>query len=100
MAERARVELVLLGQSLAIRTEASPDYVKRLAAYIEERVTTLRQSGVRDTMMALSLAALDIVDELFRAREAGADVGARLGALTALLDQELGGERGTGRPGA
>ncbi len=93
MTERARVDLTLLGQPLTIRTEASPEYVKTLAAYIEKRVAALRQSGVRDTMMALSLAALDITDELFRAREEGTrqqeDVSARLHALTALLDQAL-----------
>ena len=93
MTERTRVDLTLLGQPLTIRTEASPEYVKTLAAYIEERVAALRQSGVRDTMMALTLAALDITDELFRAREEGTreqeDVVARLGALTALLDQAL-----------
>jgi cell division protein ZapA (FtsZ GTPase activity inhibitor) len=98
MAERARVELTLLGQPLTIRTEVSPEYVKTLAAYIEKRVAALRQSGVRDTMMALSLAALDIADELFRAREEGTrqaqDVGTRLGALAALLDEALPGEGG------
>jgi cell division protein ZapA (FtsZ GTPase activity inhibitor) len=103
MAERARVDLTLLGQPLTIRTEASPEYVKTLAAYIEERVAVLRQSGVRDTMMALTLAALDIADELFRARDEGTrqarDVGARLDALAALLDKALpgeGGEKGGG----
>ncbi len=56
-----RVELTLLGQTLAIRTEASPDYVRSLAAYLEERVDTLRRSGVHDTSRALILAAIDIV---------------------------------------
>jgi cell division protein ZapA (FtsZ GTPase activity inhibitor) len=99
MADRARVELTLIGQHLTIRTEASPEYVKTLASYIEERVARLRQSGVRDSMMALTLATLDIVDELFRAREDRTrqqqDVGARIGALTALLDEVLPGEAGT-----
>jgi cell division protein ZapA (FtsZ GTPase activity inhibitor) len=97
--ERSRVELTLVGQHITIRTEASPEYVKTLATYIEERVARLRQSGVRDSMMALTLATLDIVDELFRAREdrtrQQADVGARLGALTALLDDVVPGDAGT-----
>jgi hypothetical protein len=42
-------------------------------------------------LTALSLAALDITDELFRSREEKKtdedDVGARLGALVALLDK-------------
>ncbi|HEU4370699.1 MAG TPA: cell division protein ZapA [Methylomirabilota bacterium] len=86
-----RVELTLLGQTLTVRTEAPPEYVRRLAAYLEERVNTLRSAGIKDPMAALTLAALDITDELFRTREDTAkqegDVGARLGALVELLDR-------------
>jgi cell division protein ZapA (FtsZ GTPase activity inhibitor) len=86
-----RVELSLLGQTLTVRTEADPDYVRRLAAYLEERVDTLKAAGIKDPMAALTLAALDITDELFRTREdstrQGGDVGARLSALVELLDR-------------
>jgi cell division protein ZapA (FtsZ GTPase activity inhibitor) len=86
-----RVELTLLGQTLTVRTEASPEYVRRLASFLEERVTALKNAGVRDSMAALTLAALDITDELFRMREdttrQEGDVGARLGALVELLDR-------------
>jgi cell division protein ZapA (FtsZ GTPase activity inhibitor) len=85
-----RVELTLLGQALTIRTEASPEHVRRLAAYLEERVRTLRESGVLDPARALLLAALDITDELFRAREdtsLSSEVGARLNALAMLLER-------------
>jgi len=64
-----RVELSLLGQTLTVRTEASPEYVRRLAAYLEERVTELRSAGIKDPLASLTLAALDITDELFRIRE-------------------------------
>jgi cell division protein ZapA (FtsZ GTPase activity inhibitor) len=91
MAEPGRVELTLLGQTLTVRSEADPDYLRSLAAFLEERVAVLRKGGVRDPMMALSLAALDITDELFRAREDKARdegaVGARIGALLQLLEQ-------------
>jgi cell division protein ZapA (FtsZ GTPase activity inhibitor) len=93
MTERARVDVTLLGQPLVIRTEASPEYVKTLAAFIEERVATLRKSGVRDTMMALTLAALDITDELFRARQDrvrdDATLRTRIEGMTSLLDDAL-----------
>jgi cell division protein ZapA (FtsZ GTPase activity inhibitor) len=86
-----RVELTLLGQTLTVRTEAPADYVRGLAAYVEERVNTLQTGAVRDPMAALILAALDIADELFRTREDTArqqgDVGARLGALVEFLDR-------------
>jgi cell division protein ZapA (FtsZ GTPase activity inhibitor) len=85
-----RVELTLLGQALTVRTEAAPEHVRRLAAYLEERVRTLKESGVLDPGRALLLAALDITDELFRAREDSTlspEVGARLHALVALLER-------------
>jgi cell division protein ZapA (FtsZ GTPase activity inhibitor) len=91
MNEPRRIELNLLGQTLTIRSEAPPDYLRRLAKYLEERVGQLKRSGVKDPLTALSLAALDITDELFRSREDKTrdegDVGARLGALVALLDK-------------
>lgn len=91
MSEPARVELTILGQTLAVRSEASADYLTSLAAYVEERVAAIRKGGVRDPETALILAALDIADELFRARDdvsrREGDVSARLGALVSLLEQ-------------
>jgi cell division protein ZapA (FtsZ GTPase activity inhibitor) len=86
-----RVELSLLGQTLTVRTEASPEYVRQLATYLEQRVAELTRGGVRDPLAALTLAALDITDELFRAREERArqdgDVNSRLSALVEILDR-------------
>jgi cell division protein ZapA (FtsZ GTPase activity inhibitor) len=86
-----RVELTLLGQALTVRTEADPEYVRSLARYLEERVAALGKSGVKEPMAALTLAALDITDELFRAREdherQDGDVQARLGALVQMLER-------------
>ena len=91
MSEAARVELTVLGQTLTVRTEASPDYIRSLAKYLEERVATIKRGGVRDPHTALTLAALDIADELFRARDdvtrREGDVSARLGALVTLLER-------------
>ena len=86
-----RVELTLLGQTLTVRTEADPEYVRTLARYLEERVEELKKGGVKDPMAALTLAALDITDELFRAREdrdkQDGDLHARLGALVQMLER-------------
>ena len=91
MSEPARVELTVLGQTLTVRTEASEDYIRSLAQYLEERVATIKRGGVRDAHTALTLAALDIADELFRARDdvtrREGDVSARLGALVTLLER-------------
>ncbi|OGL00147.1 MAG: hypothetical protein A3E31_03255 [Candidatus Rokubacteria bacterium RIFCSPHIGHO2_12_FULL_73_22] len=91
MSEPRRVELQLLGQTLVLRSAESPEYLRSLAAYLEERVAELKRSGVKDPQAALALAALDIIDELFRARSdkgrAEGDLGARLGALATLLER-------------
>jgi cell division protein ZapA (FtsZ GTPase activity inhibitor) len=91
MAEPERVELTLLGQTLSLRSEASAEYLRTLAAFVEERVATLQRGGVRDPLKALSLAALDIADELHRAREDRSldegEVGTRLRAVIARLDE-------------
>ena len=91
MTDVQRVELEVLGQTLTIRTEVSADYVRSLAQYLEDRVATMRKGGVRDPNAALILAALDIADELFRARDdvsrREGDVSARLGALVTLLEE-------------
>ena len=102
MAEAGRVELTLLGQTLTVRTEAAPEHIRALADYLEDRVGALRKSGVRDPLAALTLAALDITDELFRLREDHSiderDVGTRLGALVSLLDAQVGGLEGPPKP--
>jgi cell division protein ZapA (FtsZ GTPase activity inhibitor) len=86
-----RVELSLLGQTLTVRTEAPPEYVRQLAAYLEDRVGELARGGIKDPLAALTLAALDITDELFRTREdrtkQDGDVNTRLSALVEILDR-------------
>jgi cell division protein ZapA (FtsZ GTPase activity inhibitor) len=95
MSEPQRVELTLLGTKLTVRTEAAPEYLASLVQYLEDAVARLRQAGVRDDVIALKLAALDVADELFRERDdkerAAGDVGARLGALVSLLEDSTGG---------
>ena len=89
MTDQPRVEIMLLGQTLSLRSDADPKYLRSLAASIEERVTALQRAGVRDPFKALMLA--EITDELNRARDEQAkdsgDVEARLGALVELLNR-------------
>jgi len=88
--EPTRVDLEVLGHKLTLRSQAPADYVRSLASYLEERVAIVRGSGARDATAALILAALDIIDELFRARDdvtkRDDHVSTRLGELVALLE--------------
>ena len=91
MADKHRVEVEILGQKYTIRSEAAPDYVRELAAFVEQRVRQIRGDGAaQDPVKLLALAALYIADELFRQRDERAladdDTSTRLGALRQLLD--------------
>ncbi|HEY3066188.1 MAG TPA: cell division protein ZapA [Methylomirabilota bacterium] len=90
MSEPSRVELTVLGETLTLRSAAAPEHLRALAAFLEERVGELERGGVRDRRRALIMAALDIADELFRAREdtnRDADLLERLGALRVELER-------------
>ena len=105
MAEKQRVEVNILGQKYAIRSEAPPEYVRELAAYVEQRAREIGGATPgQDPAKVLALAALYITDEMFRLRDERAegdkgraaadkdraaaekDAVARLGALRQLLD--------------
>jgi cell division protein ZapA len=86
-----RVDIEVLGQRLTLRSEAPPDHVRRLAQFVEDRIQELRGDGpAPDPLKLLTLAALDITDELFRLRDdrtrSDGDASARVGALRRLLD--------------
>jgi cell division protein ZapA (FtsZ GTPase activity inhibitor) len=91
MADANRIEVEILGQRYTIRSAASPEYVRELAGYVEQRVREIRgPSTAYDPTRLLALASLYITDELFRLRdertEAERDASMRLGALRDLLD--------------
>ena len=87
--DATRVELIVLGEKITIRTAEPPEYLRTLARFVEERVQSM-SAGHRPQTTALILAALDIADELFRAREElykyEGDLPKRIGAMVDLLD--------------
>ena len=58
------------GQRYPIRTTLDPEYVARLATYVEEKMRASAESTPSTDAVRLAvLAALNIADELFRCRE-------------------------------
>jgi cell division protein ZapA len=94
MAEKQRVDIEILGQKYPIRSEASPEWVRKLAAFVDGRAREIRgDASGADSTRVLALTALDMADELLRLRDERKeqdidhkDVSARLGALRQLLD--------------
>ena len=82
------------GQRYPIRSSLDPEYVARLALYVEEKMRAAGDSTpTGDSLRLAVLAALNIADELFRCRDANrtrdGQLAERAGELERLLDRVL-----------
>jgi cell division protein ZapA len=60
----------IFGQRYSIRTTLEPEYVSRLATYVDEKMRAAGDTTPSGDPLRLSvLAALNVADELFRCRE-------------------------------
>lgn len=68
---RSSVTVRIAGEEHTIRANAEPDYTRRCAAVVDERISRIKeQSGLLETHRAAILAALSITDELLQSRQA------------------------------
>ena len=82
------------GQRYPIRTGLEPEYVARLAAYVDEKMRVTGESTpTSDAVRLAVLTALNIADELFRCREStrtrDGNLAERTEELERLLDKAL-----------
>ena len=82
------------GQRYPIRSGLAPEYVARLAAYVDEKMRAAADStATGDTLRLAVIAALNIADEYFHCREANnardGELSERAGELERLLDRIL-----------
>ncbi len=95
MTESTRVVPVEIGgQRYPIRSALDPEYVARLAVYVDEKMRAAADSTpTGDSLRLAVLAALNLADELFRCREAAraanGEIAERAGELEKLLDRVL-----------
>lgn len=69
--KRSSVKVTIVGQELTIRSDATPEHTREVAAYVDKTIRAIMQSGaVVESSRAAVLAALQITDELFRSRNA------------------------------
>jgi cell division protein ZapA len=77
------VRVTILDEEYAIRSDATPEETRAVAAYLEAAIRRVLEGGsVIETNRATILAALHITGELFEARE-GSDMTRRLQGLSA-----------------
>ena len=89
------VTVEIHGQQYPIRSGLDPAYVAELAAYVDEKMRlAMRECPQGDSLKVAVLAALNIADEYFRARDdmrVGHDsLAHRAGELERMLDLALG----------
>ncbi len=95
MADEGRVIPVdIHGQRYPIRSVLEPEYVNRLAVYVDQKMRTAADSTpTGDSLRLAVLTALNIADELFRCRDAMRDrdghLAERAEELERLLDRVL-----------
>jgi cell division protein ZapA len=94
MSEGRVIPVEIHGQRYPIRSTLDPEYVARLAAYVDEK---LRAAGdataTNDPLRLAVLTALNIADELFRCRDVtdarNGELAERAGELERMLDRIL-----------
>jgi cell division protein ZapA len=85
------IEISILGQKYAIKGDASEEYIKRLAAYVDDKLKEVHASNPNITPLKASiLASLNIADELHKLKEdqerATLNIEEKANALAGLFD--------------
>jgi cell division protein ZapA len=94
MSEGKVIPVEIHGQRYPIRSTLDPEYVARLAMYVDEKMRTASDSTpTGDSLRLAVLTALNIADELFRCRDVNrardGELADRAGELERLLDRVL-----------
>lgn len=91
MAAASRVVHVEIhGQRYAVRSDLDPAYVAQLALYLDEKMRLAAgEIQTADPLRVAVIAALNVADELFRARAEGQGVEGRLLARAADIERLL-----------
>lgn len=68
--DKSSVTVSIAGEEHTIRATAEPEYTRRCAALVDDRIQQIRaMSGLIEGHKAAILAALSIADELFQAQD-------------------------------
>jgi cell division protein ZapA len=94
MTEGRVIPVEIHGQRYPIRSSLDPEYVGRLAAYVNDKMRAAADTTpTGDSLRLAVLAALNIADELFRCRDVNQQfdgaLAERAGELERLLDRLL-----------
>jgi cell division protein ZapA len=94
--ERSIVTVQIAGEEYSIRAQASPEYTRECAAYVDRALSEIMKQGTLiQAHKGAILAALALADELFQTRaeleEVRTELARRSDALIGQIDERLGG---------
>ena len=64
------VRVTIVGEEYAIRSEATPEHTRAVAAYVDDAIRRVLNGGAVEPRKAAILAALQITDQLMQAEQA------------------------------
>lgn len=71
MGDYHRITVEIGGQTLILRTQNDPEYIKTLAKFVDEKIQSLAQNNPRLSISQLALlTAINLADEIHSAGEA------------------------------
>ena len=93
--EGNQVQISIFGQEYSVRAPADPDYIKKIGEYLDDKMREV-QAGFSTTQSSTRiaiLAAMNITDELFSARQNldsdQTDIDQKISSLIELIDESL-----------
>ena len=71
-----QIKIELLGTSFTISSEESEEYLRKIAAYMKEKISEVKErTDITDPFRIAILASLNIVDEYFKGKESNGQFG-------------------------
>ena len=90
-----QVQISIFGQEYSVKAPADPEYIQKIAEYVDGKMREV-QSGFSSTQSSTRiaiLAAMNIADELFNARQSGdidsSSVEQKISSLIDFIDENL-----------
>lgn len=75
---RNRVPVTIAGETYTIVGEQNPDYIRRVAGIVDEKVRGIHKTGGMSLMQSMALAACDIADDYLQAVESADNLRAQM----------------------
>ena len=93
--EGNQVQISIFGQEYSVKAPADPEYIQKIAEYVDGKMRDV-QSGFTSTQSSTRiaiLAAMNIADELFNARQSGdvdsSSVEQKISSLIDFIEENL-----------